>query len=287
MAEGSSGGIKSRRLAGEPALQEDLHFPPLDKFYPPDKLPTIASIIGRMRSLSGRGKCNMTGHKAALEVAKEVESKYFHDTIYCMGIRWITNKVTEMWTKFQEGKRLAKAGRHTLAKAKAYVELIRTKDQLFDASSDNIERHKVLEEEWGVKMGEREKMYLEDQRGPRLMSCDHGVNPIYYRAFMKQQRLRERDLEYTTRREEEFRGRNMEEISEFLRSQGEFSSRSPESVVTPAKPVASTTDTPRRTLEEGGESEVSRKKVKLFHGEEEEESDSDSLPQHYRHLRGE
>ena len=96
-------------------------------------------------------------------------------------------------------------------------------------------RRKVLEEEWGVKMGERERIYLEDQRGPRLLSCDHGVDPTFYRAFMYQQRLRERDQEYKERREEEFRGRSIEQISELLRSQGEFPSDSPASVDTPVK----------------------------------------------------
>ena len=68
---GSSEGKKSRRLSGEPALHED-HFPPLTQFNPPDKLPSMASVIGRLRNLSGGGRSNMISHKAVLEVAKEV-----------------------------------------------------------------------------------------------------------------------------------------------------------------------------------------------------------------------
>ena len=93
-----------------------------------------------------------------------------------------------MWSNFKEGKKLAREGRVNLAMAKAYIELIKKKDMLFDVYSDDICRRQVLEEEWGLKMGERERLYLEDQRGPRLMSCDHGVDPIFYRAFMKFQR---------------------------------------------------------------------------------------------------
>jgi hypothetical protein len=66
----------------------------------PRQAATIASIIDRMRNLSGGGKSNMSGHKAALEVAKEVESIYYHDNIYCMLQRWTNKKVTEMWTNF-------------------------------------------------------------------------------------------------------------------------------------------------------------------------------------------
>ena len=93
--EGKSeeGGKKSRRLSGEPPLQEDLHFPPLVKFNPPNKLPTNACIIGRKRNLSGGGKNNMSSNKAAVEVAKEVESKYFHDTIYSTERTWVGGRL--------------------------------------------------------------------------------------------------------------------------------------------------------------------------------------------------
>ena len=73
-------------------------------------------------------------------------------------------------------------------------------------------------------MGKRLKLYLIYQQWQRLMSCDHRVDLIFYRAFMRKQRLREKDFEYRTMKEEECRGRNMEEISPLLRSQGEFSS---------------------------------------------------------------
>ena len=81
--EGSSGVKKSRRLSGEPALEEDLHFPLLAHFNPPDKLPSISSVIGRVRMLSGGGNNNMSREKAVQEVTKEIESKYYHDTVYC------------------------------------------------------------------------------------------------------------------------------------------------------------------------------------------------------------
>ena len=277
-AEGaSSERKKSRRLSGEPALHED-HFPPLTQFNPPDKLPSMASVIGRLRNLSGGGRSNMSSHKAVLEVAKEVEAKYFHDTIYCKSFTTITKRIEEMWTNFQEGKKFAKAGRVHLTKAKAYIELIKKKDMLFDVYSDDILRRQFLEEEWGVKMGEMERLYLEDQRGPRLMSCDHGVDPIYYRAFMKVMRLRERDKEYKARREEEFRGMNEDQISQRLESQGEFPSPSPESSDTPIKSSTCTSSTPLVTMEEDVGGDGSRKRRRLFQEEEKEQGSSDLLP---------
>ena len=113
--------------------------------------------------------------KAILEVTKEVECKYYHDTIYCKSTSQIVQDIRKMWTNFQEGKRLAKAGRLTLTKAKAYTDMIKNKDTLFDVSTDVVARKELLKLEWGVVMGEREKTYLEDQRGPRLLSCDQTM----------------------------------------------------------------------------------------------------------------
>ena len=89
----------------------------------------------------------MSVDKAIYEVAKEVEAKYYHDTVYCKSLRMITKDIQKMWTTYQEGKKVAKAGRLTLTKAKAYVELTTDKDLLFDVSTDDIERANILGED--------------------------------------------------------------------------------------------------------------------------------------------
>ena len=100
---------RSKRLSGEPPLDEDFHFPPLKVFNPPDKLPTYASIIGRLRMLAGGGKSNMPINKAIAEVAKEVESKYFHDTVYCKSKASIIKAIGALYKTYSDGKMYAKA----------------------------------------------------------------------------------------------------------------------------------------------------------------------------------
>ena len=283
--QGSSEGKRSRRLSGEPALQDDIHFPPLSQFNPPDKLPTIVSIIGRLRMLSGGGRNNIPANKAVLEVAKEVESKYYHDTVFCKSESQIVTVIRKLWSDFREGKRNAKSGRLTHTTAKAYVDMIKKKDTLFDVSTDDMERKKHLEKKWGVKMGVRDKIYLEDQQGPRLMCCDSGVDPTWFRAFFTHHRLKELDQECRARREEEFAGKDIDQIGDWLRAEGEISSGSPESAAaTPVKTVPSGENTPNLTLEEeveGGRKSSKRKRLfKVV-----EESDSDPLPLEFRHLR--
>ena len=235
---------RSKRLSGEPPLDEDFHFPPLKVFNPPDKLPTYASIIGRLRMLAGGGKSNMPINKAIAEVAKEVESKYFHDTVYCKSKASIIKAIGALY-KTYEGKKFAKQGLMNRTVAQEYVKLIKTKDDLFDVSTDDPDRRKQLELVWGVKMGVRDKLYLDDQRGARKMACDSGVDPTFFRAFMTQQRLKERDQEYRERREEALVGKSMEQVEEWLRSEGDIPSASPESVATPVKSAAPATETPQ------------------------------------------
>ena len=44
-----------------------------------------------------------TSHKAAVEVAKEVISKYLHDNIYCHSNSKIINDIDELYSIYKEG----------------------------------------------------------------------------------------------------------------------------------------------------------------------------------------
>ena len=55
---------------------------------------------------------------------------------------------------------------------------------------------------------------IEDQQGPRKMDCDMGVDPVWFRAKMKDQCLRESgDVEYVTNRENARRGKILMRLS--------------------------------------------------------------------------
>ena len=70
---------KSRRQSGEIIWDSD-HFPACSKFQPPTKLPTIKSVVGRVRFLTMGGKHQMQRNTAVKQVALEIECKYYHDT---------------------------------------------------------------------------------------------------------------------------------------------------------------------------------------------------------------
>ena len=276
----ASSGKKSRRISGEEVLDVDQNFPVLQRFQPPHQLPTKRSVIGRVRSLTLGGKKNMNYKEAVREVAKEVYCKYWHDSVFCVQFETVVQRLQQLLDIFWEGKRrLKEKGKENSKAVKQYTDLVKHKDSLFEVSTDDPKRKEKCEVEWGIQMGLLEKIYLDDQRGERKMQCDHGTDPIWYRAYMKEQRMREKhDEEYVNGRNANFRGKNMSQIDDFLREQGELpSSTSPESAAdTPVKKGRDTTPPVTTVIQ------PPKKKRRLYDDDKDEE---DELPQQYRHIR--
>ena len=60
------------------------------------------------------------------------------------------------------------------------------------------------------------------------MEFDLGVDPVWFRAKMKDQRLREAaDADYVATREQQRRGKNFDEIEQMMRDDGEIPSEPP------------------------------------------------------------
>ena len=96
---------------------------------------------------------------------------------------------------------------------------------------------------------------------------------------MRSQRLKEKEVEYLAKRDEQFLGKNIDQITDWMKEQGEIPSDSPvSSVVTPAK----VSETPRIAAEQRGEG-AQGKKRRLFVGIE--EVAGDSMPEEFRHIR--
>ena len=74
-------------------------------FQPPTKLPTLRSVVGRVRFLTAGGKHQMSRDTAIKQVALEVESKYYHDTICCIPERTIERRLEKIMETFNTGKK--------------------------------------------------------------------------------------------------------------------------------------------------------------------------------------
>ena len=65
-----------------------------------------------------------------------------------------------------------------------------------------------------------EYAYYEDQKTDRKMECSKGVDPVWYHAMMRRQRLRERLEEYKEQREKQFEYQSLDKITELLNEDG-------------------------------------------------------------------
>ena len=74
---------------------------------------------------------------AAREVAKNVYSKYFQDTIYCVPFETMVRRIKVLWGEFKEGKKRLAAGREKSEAVVKYKHLAKDKVTLFDISASD------------------------------------------------------------------------------------------------------------------------------------------------------
>ena len=88
---------KTRKSSGK-VLDPDIVFPSMESFSHKGKLPTIKSVIGVLRYMTMK---KVEHRQAVTEVVKLVYSKWYHDTVFCITLRSMEHKLTEMWKDFR------------------------------------------------------------------------------------------------------------------------------------------------------------------------------------------
>ena len=210
---------KKTRQSG-PLLDPDIDFPMIAKFSNPKKLPLYSDVIGVLRYLLESKNTNIEVNQALNEVKKNLYSKWYHDTVYCITPASILKRLQKDWAVFKEGKKRLRAGRES-GKAIDDYQVLRSKaTQLYDIAATSDQRIAQCAEEFGVAMSEHEKCYLSDQRSQRKMECDKGVDPVWYAAMLRKQRQRELSEKYKKEMEERFRFVDLDQIEDVLDDQG-------------------------------------------------------------------
>ena len=254
---------KTRKQSGD--IHPDVVFPPMEKFLHPFKLPANKSIIGVLQTLLFKGASHVTREDAAREVAKLTIAKWYHDTVFCLGLSAVVDRILKLWDTFVKGRKRFQEGRQSGNEIENYKALVEKADELFDISAWTartgalrdacVERCKA---EWCVTMSENEFRYYEDMKKDRKMHCDHGLDPVHYMAFMRRERMRQREEEYRKQRAEQFAMKPIEECTEILVAEmGQLSSPDV-STETPEKVPASS---PQQQQQSSG---TQSKKRKLF-----------------------
>ena len=85
---------KTRKQYGD--INPDVIFPLLDQFVHPTMLPVYKSVIGVLQSLTAGGKAQTRHEDAVREVAKLVISKWFHDSIFCLALDTVVDRIRKI-----------------------------------------------------------------------------------------------------------------------------------------------------------------------------------------------
>ena len=259
----------------------DKEFPSYNTFQPPKKLPTFQSVIGLLKYHLEMGSGVVTTNMAVNEVAKQVYSKYYHDTVYCLSVRSITRKIEALWKLINEGKKRSKEkGRQDTSVVKDYKKLFDTKHDLFDVYAEDDTRKKACEEEWGVKMTDVDFQYYQDQKTDRKMTCERGVDPVWYETIMRSQRQKEREEKYRSERDQQFQYKSIDKIRELLIQSGEITDSSSDKEQVEQGELVEQSEEQVECDERG---EPKRKK-RRFSGVVDVNTD-DLMPDKYQHIR--
>ena len=274
---------KTRRESGD--INPDVEFPVLDRFQHPTKLPTYKSVIGVLQSLTAGGKQQVKHEDAVREVTKQVYSKWYHDTVFCLHIETVRDRMVKMWDIFREGRRRFREGRKTGSAIDAYKALVAKKDSLYDigyeaARTEALKQACVArcKDEWGVTMSNKEYEYYEDQKSERRLECDHGVDPVWYVATMRKERLKRRLEEYREQQQEQFAFKDLDTIEKILTEEMGTLSSTDTTPDTPAKLATRRSS----SLVTPAASESASKRRKLFIDNRETDT---VVPQDLAHIR--
>ena len=252
-------------------------FPDLSNFSPPTKLPTNRSVVGVLQNVikGSKGANQISTKDAVREVAKRVYAKYYHDTVYCMTLQGIIMKLDNIWSIFKEGRKRFNAGMKTGKAIDNYKELVDNADKLFDVGITTSDQKDQCKKSWGVAMSEAEDRYYEDQKTQRRMECDKQVDPVWYWAMMKKERMKSRQEEWRQQRQEQFKYKDIEEITDMLCAGGEIEAASSNDVSLESPEKAKDNIQPEKD-------KSNNNRRKLFVNDDSSDTD---IPSNFAHIR--
>ena len=255
-------------------------FPVMENFLPKVMLPTHKSVIGKLRYLTSGGSHNMTHSEAVREVGKLVWTKWVHDTCYCVSLSMIVKRLTGLWEIYRKAREDYQRGRLTSTSMDQYRDkLASVCESLFDVAASTAQQIAACKNNWGVDMGPNEHAYMADQRTARVMTCDRGVDHVWYAVIMQWQRQKQKEKDHRLAMERQFQGESLENIKKIVCEAGMAVTSTDTSMETPEK-----VDRKRQQPEEEAEV-VTSKKRRLFVSEREDGESGDIMPLKFAHIR--
>ena len=198
-------------------------------------------------------------------------------------VYWLTKQYKGVIQGAKDMRRKDGRNRATLG---IYKELVAKEDELYNIFEEVKEKIRIKEQDWGVKMGQMEELYLADQRNDRRMECGGSVDPVWYQAVMRRRREKEREEKNREKMDSQFLFKPLSEEDEMLDNDGDV--KESEDEKSPSKYVVRSSDEENNVIPEGEEEleenvDKSVKKKKQF--EKKVDDKEDPLPARFRHVR--
>ena len=152
-------------------------------------------------------------------------------------VYWLTKQYKGVIQGAKDMRRKDGRNRATLG---IYKELVAKEDELYNIFEEVKEKIWIKEQDWGVKMGQMEELYLADQRNDRRMECGGSVDPVWYQAVMRRRREKEREEKNREKMDSQFLFKPLSEEDEMLDNDGDV--KESEDEKSPSKYVVRSSD---------------------------------------------
>ena len=154
------------------AEDPDVDFPVFDpgEWSKSGHLPITSEVIGAIRHTTG---IKVSAKQACYKVAQMLINHWSIRNVYTKTEYNVQNQLDTMYKEFQLIRKIfMKKGKPSQPSLERYLKFKESKEKVFDISTEDKERIKVLEEKFGVKMSKSEQEYLESQKNSQILRTD-------------------------------------------------------------------------------------------------------------------
>ena len=150
----------------------DVDYPPFDpgEWSGSGHLPIWSEVIGAVRFMVNK---RVSSKVASQNVAHILDEHWTKRNVYTKTTQNVEKKLESMYKEFFLIRKIFLKGKPSQASLDRYLKFKEEKDRVYDISTEDRERIKLLEKEIGIRMSKAEHDYLKSQTDSKVSRADH------------------------------------------------------------------------------------------------------------------
>ena len=151
----------------------DVDYPPFDPgvWGGSGHLTISSEVIGALRFMVNKKVSSKAGSQNAAKILVEHWTKR---NVYTKTTQNVEKKLESLYKKFLLIRKIFLKGKPSQGSLDRYIKFTEEKDSVFDISTEDGERIKLLEGEIGIRMSKAEQEYLKSQTDSKVSRADHN-----------------------------------------------------------------------------------------------------------------